>query len=315
MTNNNPQGNRGVALATSLAIPGALAQALNNVFASAIRQAFGAAGASPLQALTASLTVSFLAAFGIGVVLWFAYRGTSKAFTWHCSRAVFWVHQRRLVLGLLTTIFVFGSAQSGQVPVALVTTLLSASPIYLAFWDAFRRQRWGGVPIAGIGFAGIVIVSSNALASGVSGLSFGLLAALASGVTLAALKLTQSELVKTHDQAPAKIVGIFGFQAFVVCAFAFGVATAYGTVPPVTVSVVGPTSGLMIAYALSQLLLQVANGFGNPVLVGILEYTGIPFGLVIDAVLGTTPTLNQVIGSVVIMLAAGVAQVAASRRR
>ncbi len=311
MSNQSSGSARGIATwATALAAPGACAQAGNNAAAALLRKGLTATfGVSDAQALAAALSVSFAAAAAISAVLWLAYRGTPRAFSWRVSRRdVFAWHEVRLVVGLSATSLVFFAAmnalQTGLVSVGLITVLIATAPIYLAILE-LAQGRWGSLPVALLGFGGITAASWQSII-GVKAFVPAIPAALLASLFLAALQLVQKQLGGRCGEAAPKVVGIFAIQALFVSLIFFGVASLHtGVLPTVTTPVLQAGGALAVCYGASQLLLQLANAFGSPALVGVVTYLQLPAGFVIDWMLfHRLPTLAQMFGTSLIVASA-----------
>jgi drug/metabolite transporter (DMT)-like permease len=311
MSNQDNGSARGVATwATALAAPGAFAQAGNNAAAALFRNGLTATfGVSDAQALAAALTVSFAAAAAISAVLWWTSRGTPRAFTWRVSqRVVLAWHEARLVVGLAATSLIFFAAmnalQTGLVSVGLITVLISTAPIYLAALE-LAQKRWTSLPVTLLGFGGIALASWQSIV-GVKAFVPAIPAALLAGLLLAALQLVQKRLGGRYGEPAPKVVGIFAVQALFLSVIFFGVASLHtGVLPTVTTPVLQAGGALAACYGTSQLLLQLANGFGNPALVGVVTYLQLPAGFVIDWILfHRLPTSAQLIGTGLIVASA-----------
>ena len=303
---------------TMLAVPGAVAQAANNVASGFVRKALvETPGVSPLQSMLAALLIAFLATAVVTLILQKAYQGSPREFSWHLpSKSTMAWHQLRLAIGLTATVLIFAASQeafkTGNPPVAMVTVLSSTGAIYLAVNDLRKYHRYDGVALVvaqvgltAMGFAGILIASWQSIAS-IRGFGWPILAAAIAGFLLGCLQLVQSKLVKECQEPAVKVVGYFAFQASVIAAFGFVIASQQsGVWPRVNTELVVAAAALGLCYAASQVLLQLANGFGVPSIVGVLVYLGIPTGFGLDfGLFGKVPSSDQVVGSAVIFVAA-----------
>jgi drug/metabolite transporter (DMT)-like permease len=303
---------------TLFAVPGAIAQAGNNAASGFVRRAMVTTpGVSAWQSIWAALSVAFVATTLMCWLLQRAYRGTPKAFTWKLpsARVLFW-HELRLVIGFTATLLIIASAQEamaqGNPPVALITVLSSTSAIYLAAYDLKRFHRYDGVvlvvtqvAVTALGFAGILVAGWQSVAT-VRGFAWPIAASAFSGLLLCLLPLVQNRLVIREEQNPVKVVGYFAVQASGISVVGLICASlASGVLPQVGGALVLSALALAGCYAVSQMLLQLANGFGTPSVVAVLVYLGIPAGYVLDLVLlGKTPTWSQLVGGGLILLSA-----------
>jgi drug/metabolite transporter (DMT)-like permease len=315
----NGATNRLAAWATWFAVPGAVAQAGNNAAAAVLRQGLSATpGVSNVQALTAAMVVSFASATLVSLCLWWSFRGTTRAFSWRVTRpgALLW-HEVRLLVGLSATALVFFSAmnalQTGVVPVGLVTVLISAAPIYLALLE-IAQGSWDSLPVAVLGFLGMAVASWQSIV-GVKAIAPAIPAALLAGLLLGVLQLVQKRLGDTYREPAPKVVGLFAVQALFLSVIFFGVSSVHtGVWPSLTVTTLQSGGALAGCYAASQLLLQMANAYGNPALVGVVTNLQLPAGFIIDlALFHRLPTLWQALGSVLILMAAAVAMTRRTR--
>ena len=300
-----------------LAVPGAMAQAGNNVASGLLRKAMVATpGVSSWQAMWGALLIAFAATALVCVGLKRVYQGTSKSFTWNLpSGQVLALHELRLAIGLAATLLIFSSAQeaatSGNPPVALVTVLSSTGAISLAMHDLRRYRRFDGAALTvaqllltSLGFAGILIASWASLTS-VQGFSWPVAASAVAGLLLGSLQLVQAELVKRGENS-IRVVGFFAFQASFIAGLGYTVVSMQsGFNPGLTTDFTVGAVSLGVCYSLSQLLLQLANGFGTPSIVAVLVYLGIPTSYVLDfLVFHKAPNANQLVGGAVICFAA-----------
>jgi drug/metabolite transporter (DMT)-like permease len=303
---------------TLLAVPGAFAQAGNNVASGFVRQAMlQTAGVDAWQAMFAALTIAFVTTAAICVGLHRVYKGTDKQFQWSLpNRSVFFLHELRLAVGGLATLLIFGAAQeaaaSGNPPVAMITVLSSTGALWVAANDLRKYLRIDGVflviaqiSLTAIGFGGILIATWSSVV-GVREFSFAIAAAGFAGFLLGCLQLIQSRLVKTAKENAVKVVGYFAFQASLLSALGLVVSSwRAGVLPQLTLPLLGASLALGLCYGVSQITLQLANGFGSPSVVGVIIYLGIPAGYGFDFLLfHKSPSIDQIVGSCFILLAA-----------